>query len=750
MRTLALGRPRTAFYRSIAHELIRFGDLVFVDERSTPPAALLRKISDEGFDRVLMPNPYGNEARLACYRALRRAGVTVVVSDRGALPDSWFFDQGFNADSPSYAPAAWDRPLPDGEALERTRAYLRALQSSEGALEAQGPRRDLAELRARLGAADRPILFVPLQRPGDTVVRFFSGSVSSLDEMLGHLSALAGELAAAGIPWRVVLKKHPLETDRLPVASTHLRYAPDTTHVHDLLALSDAVICLNSGVGLLALCFGKPTGCFGDAFYAHEGLAEALRSVDDARRFLRERATPDPRKVERFVHHLHTRVYSFGQMQTELLRERDGALRRITRHIEFEELRILGEEMPCRGDRVVVVSPVVPTGIVRGSQARVNAVLAALVANGMRVNLAVLNASQPDRTTEDLNAEIRREFPSLEHIVVCNHPRLDRTVAGRLRWLGARTVDQLTLGPHRVASLNTCPPVFRRRVAELCERAKPHFLFVNYAKLAPVVPAHFTGIKVVDTHDYQTRFLIEDQERNGLRRPINRRIFRLSEHHALRRFDRIVAINPDEKRTFERIVSAPVYFVPAFCREPPPPLTSPAFPALDALFVASVSNFNVKGLRWFVAEVLPRIRRERPDFVLTVAGNIARARELRRRGLPGVNFLGVVPDLSVLYAQSACVVAPLLGGAGMKIKVVEALSYGKAIVATPKALEGIRASSGEHLLRAATGAEFAEAVLTILGSDSTRRRLEAGARGLYRRDHGFEAGRAALAEVFAR
>ncbi len=745
MRTLALGRPRTAFYGSIQHELVHFGEVVFVDERSLPLGALLRRVSDEGFDRVLMPNPYGNETRLACYQALRAAGVTVVASDRGALPDSWFFDHGFNHDSPSYAPRQWDHPITDPTREQNTRDYLRSLRSSGRALEAQGPRHGPQALRARLGLDERPMLFVPLQRPDDTVVRYFSGSVASLSQFVQRVAMLAQEQDAAGQPWNVVFKKHPLETERLPIAGERMRYAPDQTHVHDLLEASDAVLCLNSGVGLLSLCFGKPTGCFGDAFYAHRGLAVSLRSVEDARRFLHARPAPDSVKVERFVHHLRTRVYSFGRMHTELITGRRGAKQRITRHIEFQELRILGEEAP-RGDRVVIVSPVIPTGIYRGSQARVSAMIRALLVNGMRVSLAVLNTSLPTRAPGEIAREIRRGFPELERVEVQNHPKFDKSISGRLRRMGARAADHATLGPHRIANFDNCPVAFRRRVRDLCALAKPHFLFVNYAKLTPVVPDDFEGVTVLDTHDYQTRFLCEDQERNRLRRHVNRRLFQLSEHRMLRRFDRLVAINPDEKETFERIVHAPVFFVPAFAIDPPPPVADGR--DLDALFVASMSNFNVKGLRWFASEVMPRILERRPGFELTVAGNIVRAKELRAIDLPRIRFLGVVPDLGPLYARSACVVAPLLGGAGMKIKVVEALSYGKAIVATSRALDGIRASSDEHLLRADTPGEFADAVLAVLGSAETRRRLEDGARALHRRDHSFEAARATLARVF--
>ena len=750
-RTLALGDPGSAFYASFRYILNRFGEVEFRHEREFGESDdLLRLVKAGRFDRVLMPNPYGNPQRLGLYRALREEGVPVVASDRGALPDSWFFDAGFNYDSPSYQPEAWDHPLSDAQEQAVT-DYIERLRSSNHALESQGPRS--AALRQRLGlAADTRILFVPLQRPHDTVVRYFSGAVDSLEELVGFVDRVAERLEELQPGrWKVLLKKHPLERERIRPGSDRVRYVPDETHVHDLLEAADAVLLLNSGVGLLSLCFGRPTFHVGDAFYGHPGLARAATDPHHTADAIVAGGAPDPAKVARFVHHLTTKVYSFADFETELKDVRGGDRQRITRHMEFRELRVLGEEFPVGGDRVLVVSPVIPSGIYRGSQSRVDMMIRALAASGRRISLAVLNTSFGGRTSRDIIRELRDTYPYLEYIEVRRHPKFDKTMVGRARWFGLKAADGAALAPHRIAGLETCPLSFRRCVAQMCDTFKPHFLLVNYAKLGPVVPDDFPGVSVIDTHDYQTQFLTEDQESNGIRRHVNRRLYRLSEHRELRRFDRLIAINPDEKETFRGIVATDqVHFVPAFAE------ASGTDPELfwardhDALFVASMSNFNVKGLRWFAEQVLPLIRGERPEFVLQVVGNIARAKELRDVRWKGVRFHGIVPDLEPLYDQSHCVVAPILGGAGMKIKVVEALAHGKAIVATPKALDGIGAVDGEHLRVARDPRAFADAVLEVLRDADHRRRLEKGARALHARDHSPAAVATKLDQVFER
>jgi len=746
--TLALGSPDTAFYRSLRRIMPVFGEVTFRHERTVePPEGIVEIFRREGFHQVLMPNPYGNPQRLACYRVLRKAGLRVIASDRGALPDAWFFDHGFNQDSPSYEPAAWDRPLGDAD-RERVRRYVAELRSSSLALEAQGPRDGHDALRRQLGLDGRRLLFVPLQRPKDTVVRYFSGDLDGLPGLVELACELEGLLSArTGDPWTVLLKKHPLEDERIEPSNDRVRYVDDDVHVHDLLELADATLVLNSGVGLLSLMFGKPTLCAGEAFYAKPGLAEPVRNADEAAEKVLAATPPDPEKVERLVHHLTRRVYSFATLETELLRQKDGSRSRITRDMKFRELRILGDTVPVPGPHVLVVTPVVPWPIYRGSQSRIDTVIRSMIADRMRVSLCVLNMSFRRRDAT-VAAELRARYPEAEHIEVRMHPKLEKWPRrfGRT-WM--RALDLATGGVHEISSLETCPLNIRRATAQMCRELEPDFVLVNYAKMTPAVPEDYRGVKVIDTHDHQTRFLREDQTLNRIRRHIDLERFARSEEAALQRYDRIIAINPNEAKVIERLApDARVCFVPAFS-DPLPVPDEPLGCRHDALLVASVSNFNVKGLLWFLDDVLPLIRRSRPRFRLAVVGNIARSREIDAARYPEMELLGVVDDLREHYQRSRVVIAPLLGGAGMKIKVVEALGAGKAIVCTTPAAEGIALVHGESAWIADAPQSFAEGVVRLASDDALRRRVAAAGFALHAAQHSPDAIARALSDVFA-
>jgi polysaccharide biosynthesis protein PslH len=83
---------------------------------------------------------------------------------------------------------------------------------------------------------------------------------------------------------------------------------------------------------------------------------------------------------------------------------------------------------------------------------------------------------------------------------------------------------------------------------------------------------------------------------------------------------------------------------------------------------------------------------------------------------PGVTVHGQVPDASAFLLQHPIVVVPLLAGGGMRVKVLEALALGRALVSTTVGLEGIPAQAGTHVLVADTPTAFAEAVLQLLAA----------------------------------
>ena len=98
----------------------------------------------------MIQNPFQNEKRLTIYNYLKSNKVNLLISDRGALPNSWFFDSnGFNAESSSYDSKYWDKPL-SKEKEKRVLEYINKELNSDKALEKQGKKVGKENLRKKL------------------------------------------------------------------------------------------------------------------------------------------------------------------------------------------------------------------------------------------------------------------------------------------------------------------------------------------------------------------------------------------------------------------------------------------------------------------------------------------------------------------------------------------------------------------------------------------------------------------------
>ena len=522
-------------------------------------------IEASSINRVLMPNPYGNNKRRACYQELKKNGIEIVASDRGALPDSWFFDNGFNADSSSYDREKWDYPLTKEE-NEAVTSYIESLKASNHTLEIQGGRMGGHRLKRKLGINTQKILFVPMQRPEDTTIKFFSGNVSSIFEFANLVDQIADQLAPKG--WLVIAKKHPLEKDVIKPKSKNVKYVFDSAHIHDLIEISSAVLLINSGVGVLSMAWGKPVFHFGNAFYSIEGVNKNVYSVYDAVRSIDQGMEIDMESVKRFYNHLLKNVYSFGKFETRRTKEKNGSYRTMTDKIDFRQININLKKLPTLKSSVLLVTSVVPVPIYRGCQTRIDSVIMALMAMGHSVGLVVLNDSFKAKRSIDIKESIISAYPSISYVDVVASPKYSRRIIDKLSLLCNHILDY-TFRKNNIKKFSATPKKFKRLVRRAIKNFKPKSVLVNYAKISDVIPKDFEGIKVIDTHDYQTQIFIENSKnKNEQSAKINN--FKRSEFSTLNKYDKVIAINSKEHSVFRKNISSEVFCIPAYCPIPEP------------------------------------------------------------------------------------------------------------------------------------------------------------------------------------
>ena len=142
-------------------------------------------------------------------------------------------------------------------------------------------------------------------------------------------------------------------------------------------------------------------------------------------------------------------------------------------------------------------------------------------------------------------------------------------------------------------------------------------------------------------------------------------------------------------------------------------------PAARGVLLVGSLNYspNVRGLFWFLDEVLPRLG---PDLVVTVAGSHATAEVRARLAASRVRFADTPPDLTPLYAAHAISAVPLFQGSGTRTKILEALAHERLVVTTRFGAEGLELAEGEGWVLAEDAATFAEAIRRYAGDGAAR------------------------------
>ncbi len=134
---------------------------------------------------------------------------------------------------------------------------------------------------------------------------------------------------------------------------------------------------------------------------------------------------------------------------------------------------------------------------------------------------------------------------------------------------------------------------------------------------------------------------------------------------------------------------------------------------------------NISMVKHLVAEIMPKVWMKRPNVRLVIVGKDPTA-EVRALGAaPRVTVTGTVDDIRPYLWQATIAVVPLVYGAGIQNKILEALACAAPVVTTSKTLSSLRAIPGRDILVADGTDGFARAVLSLLDDDERRSALGA-------------------------
>lgn len=190
-------------------------------------------------------------------------------------------------------------------------------------------------------------------------------------------------------------------------------------------------------------------------------------------------------------------------------------------------------------------------------------------------------------------------------------------------------------------------------------------------------------------------------------------------------FDASLFVSPEEAALFRSLASESADKIGHFSNGVDADYFSPAntysnpFDTTDeALVFTGAMDYwpNIDAVQWFADEVLPQVRKQRPNAVFYIVGSRPSPQVQALATQPGIRVTGTVPDVRPYLAHAKVAVAPLRIARGIQNKVLEAMAMAKPVAVSPQALEGITAQPDKEVLLARDAQEFAAILIRQLGS----------------------------------
>lgn len=282
-------------------------------------------------------------------------------------------------------------------------------------------------------------------------------------------------------------------------------------------------------------------------------------------------------------------------------------------------------------------------------------------------------------------------------------------------------------------------PAMTRRMQQLLAHTRYDAVIASTTVTAAYALQSQSGARILEEHNSHRRWAAE--RLHAQTTPMARAQAWLSwqkvrryEAHLYPRFDLCTAVSEADQQAMLAAFpgrQGPVEMVPngVDCDHNRPGLARPAPQSL--VYSGALSyHANYDAMCFFLADILPLLRREAPAVRLTITGAYD---GVDRGGLAlddSVRLSGYVEDVRPLIAGATVCIVPLRHGGGTRLKILEAMALGTPVVSTSKGAEGLDVRADEHLLIADEPADFARATLRLLHDESLRRQLSQNARRL--------------------
>ncbi|MCC7297359.1 MAG: glycosyltransferase [Bacteroidia bacterium] len=148
---------------------------------------------------------------------------------------------------------------------------------------------------------------------------------------------------------------------------------------------------------------------------------------------------------------------------------------------------------------------------------------------------------------------------------------------------------------------------------------------------------------------------------------------------------------------------------------------------------------NQEGVKWFISEIFPGIKKKYPEAEFHIAGKGLQAND-PQYAAEGVINHGEVDDAKAFQQTFHITVVPLQSGSGLRMKTIEAMALGNVVISTSVGIEGIPAQNGKEVIVANTPEDFLEAFSALFESNELRKSMVQHANEMVGKEFGLKQG----------
>ncbi len=200
------------------------------------------------------------------------------------------------------------------------------------------------------------------------------------------------------------------------------------------------------------------------------------------------------------------------------------------------------------------------------------------------------------------------------------------------------------------------------------------------------------------------------------------------ENWAINKVDAIISMTTEDEKLFKEMGAEPPVFIAPVGFDTRQIFNFPEPDHMKVFHLGSMDWLpNQEGLNWFLKSIWPIIISKVPEAKLSLAGK-KMPDSIKAKANEKIIVQDFVPDSRAFMAVGGVMIVPLLSGSGMRVKIIEGMSLGKAIVTTSVGMEGIPGKNGSEFLIADTPEEFADRVVLLLSQPGLQEELGRKAR----------------------